>query len=209
MKPYYERGGITIYHGDCREILPELEVDTLVTDPPYGVGKIYGCNFVDTVEACIPLWTWLIEQRKPTCFTFSHTKLFDLPERPQWIGAWVKPFTGGIVWIGASPSWEPVCFYNMPSQSVGRARWDDVFTYNVEGFPFNQGRKIDHPAPRPVDLMRRLITVMPDGVIADPFMGSGATMRAAMDLGRRAFGIERNEAYCEIAANRLRQEVLL
>lgn len=205
-EPYYERDGITIYHGDVREIGPLLDFDVIVGDPPYGVSKKYGGPFVDTAEEAEAVWAWMLAQGKPTCFTFSHTRLFDLPERPQWIGVWNKPFTGGVVSIGCSPSWEPICFYRLPYLKSGFKRWRDVFTVGVE---FAGGPSGDHPTPRPVELMRLLIQVMPDGVILDPTMGSGTTLRAAMDLGRRAIGIEINEDYCRIAVERLRQGVLL
>ena len=209
MKPYYEEAGITIYHGDCRDVLPGLDYKVVVTDPPYGVGKDYGESSEDSVRAMRDVWAWLIGLGAPTCFTFSHTRLFDLPFRPQWIGAWVKPFTGGVVHIGCSPSWEPVCFYSMPTVKSGFARWDDVFRYNVAGFPFNEIRRNgDHPTPKPVALYRALIGVMPGGTILDPFMGSGTTLRAAKDLGRKAIGIEIEECYCEIAAKRMAQSVM-
>jgi site-specific DNA-methyltransferase (adenine-specific) len=68
----------------------------------------------------------------------------------------------------------------------------------------------DHPSPKPVVLMQRVISVVTPihGAVLDPFMGSGTTLRAAMDLGYRAIGIESQERYCEIAANRLAQQVL-
>jgi len=67
-----------------------------------------------------------------------------------------------------------------------------------------------HPCPFPVQIPQRLIasSCHPDGVVLDPFMGSGTTLRAAKDLGRNAIGIEIEEKYCEIAAERLRQGVL-
>jgi site-specific DNA-methyltransferase (adenine-specific) len=67
---------------------------------------------------------------------------------------------------------------------------------------------VGHPTPKPEDLMRWLITKCPPGVVADPFMGSGSTLRAAKDLGRKAIGIEVDERYCEVAARRMGQEVL-
>jgi site-specific DNA-methyltransferase (adenine-specific) len=65
-----------------------------------------------------------------------------------------------------------------------------------------------HKNEKPEALMRRLVSWMPGDPVLDPFMGSGTTLRAAKDLGRKAIGIEIDEKYCEIAARRMRQEVL-
>jgi len=65
-----------------------------------------------------------------------------------------------------------------------------------------------HPTQKPVDLMKWCLGFAPAGTVLDPFMGSGTTLRAAKDAGRKAIGIEIEERYCEIAAKRLRQRVL-
>jgi DNA modification methylase len=209
VTPYFSEGDITIYHGDCREIFADVEpVDAVVlTDPPYGTGqKIAYDVYRDTMPEWIALMEWLLSLSNPMAFTMSHTRFFDLPKRPQWVGCWDKVYTGGITHVGASPSWEPICFYNLPAGDRGKRRWDDIFRYVPHGFPFNVGRDPDgHPCPKPVALYQRLIAVLPVGVIIDPMMGSGTTLRAAKDVGREAIGIDVSERYCEIAATNLAQ----
>lgn len=210
MKPYYQDESVTLYHGDCREIAADLEYDVLATDPPYGTGqKIAYDVYRDYMPEWLAVMEWLLSSDKPTVFTMSHTRFFDLPKRPQWVGCWDKVFTGGIVHIGASPTWEPICFYNMPSGTHGVTRWDDIFRVAPHGFPFQQKRDPNgHPCPKPVNLYRKLLAVMPDGVVYDPMMGSGTTVRAAKDTGRKAIGSDLSERYCEIAAKYLSQGAL-
>jgi DNA modification methylase len=216
VKPYYEEDGITIYHGDCRDIVPLDIVPmigaefVMVTDPPYGTGqKIAYDVYKDTLDRWEPLMEWLLSNSCPMAFTMSHTRLFDLPKRPQWTGCWDKMFTGGITHVGASPTWEPICFYNLPAGDRGKARWDDIFRCPPAGFPFSSPRDLNgHPCPKPVKLYKQILGVMPPGVVIDPMMGSGTTLRAAKDIQRRAIGIDVSERYCEIAAKRLSQGVL-
>lgn len=100
------------------------------------------------------------------------------------------------------PSWEAI--YVIGHGFQGR-RSHGVLRFSLPTLA--PERKL-HPTSKPVDLMRALITKCPDGTVLDPFMGSGTTLRAAKDLGRKAIGIEIEERYCEIAAQRLAQEVL-
>jgi DNA modification methylase len=212
MKPYYEHGGITIYNGDCRELFAAaVPSDAVIaTDPPYGTGQKFYDVYRDTMAEWLPLMEWLLSLPHPTVFTMSHSRLFDLPKRPQWVGCWDKVITGGIVHVGASPCWEPVCFYNLPAGDRGKRRWDDVFRVQASGFQFNNLDKESggHPCPKPIDLYKRLIATLPAGVVVDPMMGSGTTLRAAKDVGRSAIGFDLSERYCEIAARRMSQEVL-
>lgn len=212
MRPYYEQSGVTIYHGDCQEILAGvLTADMVVlTDPPYGTGqKVAYDVYRDMPAEWLSVMTWLLSLPQPMAFTMSHSRFFDLPKRPQWVGCWDKVFTGGIVHVGASPSWEPICFYNLPAGDRGKARWDDIFRVPPNGFPFNVARDPNgHPCPKPVELYKQLIRVMPTGVIVDPMMGSGTTLRAAKDERRVAIGCDVSERYCEIAAERLAQGTL-
>lgn len=197
MTPYFERDGIVIYHGDARDIVPMLAFDSILTDPPYGVGINFGDESVDSDAAFRDHAAWLVSFGVPTAFTLPSSKVQDIP-RPQWLGVWHKPLTLGYWSTPFIPHWEPIAFYAMP---VAKRRRSDVFVCNPE-------RAVDHPTPKPLALWRAILQTMPGDVVLDPFMGSGTTLRAAMDLGRRAIGIEIEERYCEIAAKRLAQQVL-
>ena len=102
-----------------------------------------------------------------------------------------------MVELGGFNNWEPILLYGFDSLTN-----DVVSARNYRDIE-------DHPTTKPIQLMMRLLLRLPEGAILDPFMGSGTTLRAAKDLGHRAIGIEIEERYCEIAAKRLSQEVLL
>jgi len=195
VKPYYDHAGITIYHGDCREILPGMpRVDLILTDPPYPNGA---GHFLDGIEAAESI---VFAPAAPVCLVF-----WDEITRP------VSPFplVAVHVWHRSNTNrpdnYESVlCF-----AADGRKRASRVLSFPVV-FPGLTGchEATGHPTQKPVRLMTRLILMEPPGTILDPFMGSGTTLRAAKDLGRKAIGIEIEEKYCEIAAKRLAQEVL-
>ena len=213
IAPYYEQDGISIYAGNAMEIADALEFDVIVTDPPYGTGqKIAYRPYRDTMDNWSVLMAWLLEHTHPTAFTISHSRLFDLPKRPQWMGCWDKQWPSGLVHIGAGCMWEPICFYNLPrGDQKGAKRWDDVFRCPTFSHQYAGGSDVPlaHPCPKPSALFERIISVMPDGVILDPMCGSGATLRAAKNLGRRAIGIDLSPEYCDVAIGRLAQGVLL
>jgi len=213
MKPYYEENGITIYHGDCREILPSLhgQYDVVVTDPPYGrafsssrkgqFGKSKVANDETTIER-----DWLLSNISVPSVVFG-SPYVSRPAAFRAVLIWDK---GDHVGMGdLSFPWKP-CFeeiYINGDGFIGR-RSSAVLRYPaIAGtVAVNHGRF--HPTEKPHLLMRDLISKCPTGAVLDPFMGSGTTLRAAKDLGRKAIGIEIEERYCEIAAKRLRQEVL-
>lgn len=198
MKPYYEHAGITIYHGDCREILPQLPpVDLVLTDPPYGIGKDYGNNSDNQFDGS---WFPLAKERAAgVAFTPGIINMFLYP-KPSWVLCWFKPGAVSRTRYGFN-SWEPILIYDLPPST----REPDVIRIEV-GIQNEVG---DHPTPKPLKLFSRLLDRFTEAhsIIADPFMGSGTTLRAAKDLGRKAIGIEIHEPYCEIAAKRLQQEV--
>lgn len=204
MTPYYDHAGITIYHADCRDVLPQLEpVDLVLTDPPYGVGFKYP-SYEDTEEnfSFIPgVIGKMIEITPRVVCCMSMRRLFDMP-RPKSLLCWAKPGSVRVNPLGGFSEWEPILVY-------GKARYRNDFKYLPD---CNNHLKEagDHPCPKPIRLFLWLIgtELSEPSTILDPFMGSGTTLVAAKQLGRKAIGIEIEEKYCEIAARRLEQEVL-
>lgn len=224
MRPYYEHGGITIYHGDCREASPSIWAlgDVIVTDPPYGTGGWrrdgagQGSNPTGTLVQ--ETWDdgavdWLGRVTAPilTFWPAAHTsKLLGAAiasGRPKHRALYMrkrdpKPQVGGRVRWSMEPIWV------LSREGFLLYGGDDV----VEATTPREGRDADatgHPYQKPEHVMAWLLSkVIPGADILDPFMGSGTTLIAAKRLGRRAVGIEREERYCEIDAKRLAQEAL-
>jgi site-specific DNA-methyltransferase (adenine-specific) len=207
MKPYYEHEGIQIYHADCRDILPELEsVDLVLTDPPYNVGLEYSAG---DARPDYEAWSteWFLLSPRPLVFTpgIVNLPMWFTIAAPYWVCAWVKPNQCSPARLpGCFNTWEPILVYGRPGVNVGQDSW----VYPISTAQRDVG---DHPCPKYLPFWKRLLSAMsaPTDLILDPFMGSGTTLRAAKDLGRKAIGIEIEERYCEIAAKRLSQEVLL
>jgi len=208
LTPYYERDGIVIYHGDCREILPHLPpVDLVLTDPPYNakdIGRrktaVFSMPPAEYERFC-QAWFKAISHIKRKAFTPGIANLWLYPP-PTWVLCWHKPAAVGYNLMQSLNVWEPVLIYGMP---VGRFK-QDYWRENPR--TVEVGR--NHPCPKPLALWRWLMGEMSahGETVLDPFMGSGTTLRAAKDLGRHAIGIEIEERYCEIAVKRLAQEVL-
>lgn len=214
MDPYYQDDGIWIFHGDCREVAWWKFADVLVTDPPYGLSHTTqrrgsapwrGQVAIDG-DGDTSLRDWVLDwwrgQNRPAL-------VFGTWKRPPPPGTvaqltWDKGLAAGMgdLSIPWKPNTEEI--YVLGSGFAGH-RGSSVLSYPMVG---QQSFGRTHPNEKPVELMRDLIGKCPPGMVADPFMGSGSTLRAAKDLGRRAVGIEREERYCEIAARRLAQEVL-
>ena len=223
-KPYYDEDGITIYCGDCRDILPHLpKVDLVLTDPPYGVGftgkaghyrnkpnakrmDTYS-SYEDTGEnfreVILPILTSLVEKDGRAAVFMGSSRLQFLP--PGEVGGIFLPNGCGrgrwgfqcfmhVVFYGH----DPYIQRGMGSRPNGK--------YGVYG---NDSNEIPHPCAKPLRAMLWAVDrcSLPGEVILDPFMGSGTTLVAAKQLGRRAIGIEIEEKYCQIAVDRLRQSV--
>lgn len=232
IKPVYDHAGIQIYHGDCREILPHLpKVDLVLTDPPYGIDfhsarpseerkkeKIKN----DGLDEYLKMLPWMYSSIRDVlkdggvacccCGGGGGT--------PSLAYAWIE--------VPKYLTLENVCIWDKGFVGMGwryRFQWEAVIIASKgERKTWNGGnnrsnifefQKVipqygDHPTPKPESLMRQLIedNCNQEDTVLDPFMGSGTTLRAAKDLGRKAIGIEIEEKYVEIAIKRLSQEVL-
>ncbi len=204
MKPYYQDSYATIYHADCREILPQLEkVDMVLTDPPYGIK-------IDHWDERVPhelLSQFLDISLGPVIWFGAASQLkndiikFDPP--PDRILIWAPRFTlskssaNGIAFRR-----HPIYCWRLPEKRFNGPVWD------ILDHCTDRGNDWEHCCTKPLKLIESLAQIINEGTILDPFMGSGTTLVAAKNLGRKAIGIEIEEKYCEIAVKRLRQEVL-
>lgn len=205
MTPYYQDDHVTIYHGDCRDLLYLLRdpVSMIFTDPPYSRESL-GC-FSD-----LSLLAGKLLKSDGHLFTYSgQMHLPEVMDRLSehldywWTVASFHFGDNGVVWPrGVAAMWKPILWYralgapkNWKSMLFDRIE-DRARTTKLDGHPWQQGLS----APLAI------IGFLKPDVVLDPFMGTGTTLRAAKDLGRKRIEIE--EGYCEIAAKRMGQEVL-
>lgn len=213
-KPYYQDEWVTLYHGDCLEITEWQTADVLVTDPPYGVkwrGITTGLNkgydkhkdgIANDQDAGIRDAVLSVWGEKPA-IVFGSWRV-DRPANTQHRLIWHK--------AGMPPG---------PLKSAFMTQDEEIYVlgkgFRASSPPLRSVIRTDesrptevatigHPTPKPIGLMETLIDRCADGVIADPFAGSGATLLAARNLGRRIIGVELEEKYCELIANRLSQQ---
>ena len=215
MSVYYQDEHVTLFHGDCREITAWLDADVLVTDPPYGVAwttgqtsrakvpiveKIAGDQDAAARDQALALWG------SSPAIVFGSWRI-DRPagvsHRLIWHKARRKPGFSSAPWF---PNDEEI--YIIGKGFVGAPQASVITTHEQRDGAHGEVAKIGHPTPKPVPLMEQLIAKCPEGVIADPFAGSGATLVAARNLGRKVIGVELEERYCEIIAKRLDQYAL-
>lgn len=221
MKPYYDSGGIQIYHGDCREILPELSdqsVDLVLTDPPYflPIQSYVGTRDKGYVKRMLGDTSIL-----KTCFDviFGEIDRLTKPTSTYYV------FCDGQSYPIFYQVMFPLCKHVRPLV------WDKVVSYNgytwrhqheliawgekdeTQRVPTGDGDVLRcrgvlqknrfHPAEKPIELLTQLAGKHERGLILDPYMGSGSSLVAAKQLGYPAVGIEIEEQYCEVAAKRL------
>lgn len=200
LKPYYEHGGITIYCGDCREVLPLLgPIDMILTDPPYGIGFAAQPTKWQRLAGHQPKqWDAVTVSEVPRLIQGARLQVvwggnyYALPISRGWL-AWCKP--------DAPPS--------MGSLELAWTNQDRNSKHLIHSISATNPERLGHPTQKPMAVMRWCIGQFTDVAnICDPFAGSGTTLEAAKAFGVPAIGIEIEERYCEIAAKRLSQEVL-
>lgn len=210
-EPYYQDDWVTIYHADCRRVLLDLvaEAAVMLTDPPFGIEYHSNAPRLDgNARNILGDRGTFLRDFALSCWDDKPALVFGSPKAPKPYGVrqtliWDQ---GGALGMGDlsipwKPSWQEVYVIGGPwagSRDCG----------SVLPFPPVQSAGRVHPNEKPVPLLKHLLTKCVEGAVIDPFMGSGATLRAAKDLGRRAIGIEREERYCEAAAVLMGQEVL-
>jgi len=218
--PYYEGDGVTLYLGDCLEVTEWLAADVLVTDPPYGVDSHLSSSYKGP--------------KPPAGHVRTHAKPewdTSLAARDAALAAWggAKPYAvfGSPARLdGALPCREFPLVWDKGGVGMGDVGFPWGRSYELiyvagDGWtgprespiirvpqPVRAASEVGHPTPKPMAVMSLLIDKAPPGVIADPFAGSGSTLVAARNLGRKAIGVEIEERYCEIIARRLDQAVL-
>lgn len=218
LAPYYERGGITIYHGDARDVIARYPTRTVATDPPYNIGYHYK-QYADTLSAT-EYSGLLLSLCQPPCVILHYPEAIyrfsiSLGIAPSRVVSWVYPSNTprqhrDIAWFGSVPDFT-AC--GQPYRNPGDKRIQKLIAAGQQArlydwWEVNQVKnvsreKTSHPNQIPLEVMRRIVAITRAELIFDPFMGSGTTLVAAQALGRTAVGVELEESACEIAAKRL------
>jgi len=213
MQPYYEESGITIYHGDCREILPFLRrPDVIVTDPPYGINFVHGGGGGAKGPSSVFGGIRVHGDSEP----FDPRMLLDKADTVILWGAnhyahLLPPSSGWLVWDkrdGIAQNDQADCEMAWSNQPVAARLKRHYWMGLVRASELREPRV--HPTQKPIEIMGWSISQCGNGsqLICDPYMGSGTTLVAAKRRGLECIGIEIEEKYCEIAAKRLSQGVL-
>lgn len=202
--------GVTLYEGDCREILPTLgSFDAVVTDPPYGIGAANGAAIGGTDASGK-------YKRRPRQYEGAWDNSRAAPETLSAIlaAAKVHIIWGGNFFTDVLPVggrwlvWDKL--NSMPSYSDGELAWTSVdgvsvkkFTQCSSGLAANKDGRV-HPTQKPLNLMMWCLGFLPAAqTILDPFMGSGTTGVAAVKLGRKFTGIELDPSHFDSACKRI------
>lgn len=230
--PYYQDASVTIYHGDCREVLADVIPplpQVWLTDPPYSSG---GFQEAGRSMGSIGTTRDLTEDDRlalDTLSTRGYQRLMREVLRHSRFADEITVFTDWRMWGHTADAVEDAGFvlramvvWSKPGGGIGRP-W--LNTHELAAFGMKKAASKDrvgipnviqcarsgnklHPTEKPMDLVATILGNMSEGLVVDPFMGSGTTLAAAKSIGRLAVGVEMRESYCEIAARRCAQEVL-
>lgn len=223
MSPYYQDDFVTLYHGNCMEHREWLEADTLITDPPYGIAwkaaiswtnssghgggrpsgnapAIAGDSDTGVRDSALALWG----DRPAVVFG----DILKPPGDAIHALIYAKPVDAGIrgACAGRRKDVEGIYLLGKWPRGIG-GQSSIIRTGGRVAGPRGIGLRAGHPHAKPQDVMGELVALS-SGVIADPFAGSGSTLVAAKAVGRKAIGVELDEAHCETIAKRCAQEVL-
>lgn len=235
-EPYYSDDLVTLYHGDCRDVLAGMadrSVDCVITDPPFGDkthestrtnntahgrrgNRVLSGNFgfdsltVDEIRALLSDLGRLTQGWVVANLDYKHAFALESLEPPGLrllrIGIWIKTNPNPQI-SGDRPAqgWEAIAYLH---RNDLRPKWSGGGRAANFVLPSSQGQ--GHPTSKPLPMVAQMVRLFtnPGDTILDPFAGSGTTLRAAKDEGRRAIGVELDERYCEIAARRLGQDTL-
>lgn len=215
LKPYYEDNLVTIYHGDCGDVLPSLpDVQLIIADVPYSFGlnsQDNGASWGDLMNAAQVYNGWLREFRRLTAaqkgaaWVFNSWRSFPVLARGANDAQW--PITSLMVWDkgrmgagplrGLRPRYELCALFMHDGFKIQNRRLTDIWQ---ETLPHR--KPTGHKSEKPVSLISRIISESGSKLVLDPFIGSGTTAVAAKQLGVKCIGIEIEEKWCEVAAKR-------
>jgi len=221
MTPYYQKGDVTLFHGDCREVQPEC--DLIVTDPPYGQefvsgrsngrwGMLFGDDDAETVEVCLMHALKGLRRGRHVYIFSGRLDLSALPLCGVAELIWDKAVIGmGDLSSPWGPQHEKIVFATYEISKANRDKgYGNLSARLRKGSVLRSlrpqsGGVRHHPTEKPTDILRQLIesSSVIGETVYDPFAGSGSTLIAALLEGRKAVGCEIDERYCETAAKRL------
>lgn len=233
-EPYYQDEHVTLYHGDCREVLavmPDQSVDAVITDPPYserthkqaranignkmsdgvreGITTFHAAS-ADDLRIALEQMGRITRSWVVATLDYSHAFQCEVAPPPglsmKRIGVWVKPYPMPQI-TGDRPAqgWEAIAYFH---RDQVRPSWNGRGAHG--NYVIDIDRPPIHPTAKPLAMVQDMVRRFTNhgGTVLDPFAGSGTTLRAAVNEGRKAIGVEMDERYCEIIATRLSQAVL-
>ena len=226
MMPYYQDESVTLYHGDCLNVLTDLEresVDVILTDPPFFMPAVHYANRVQwqrswgDTSILASFWGQCLDAMIPTLRLTGHLLAFcDGSSYPVFYPETYRRFDTlrSLVWDkGSFGMGSP---FRNQHELVLAARWSGAYRSEHRGVPdvlrhstVTSSKRV-HPVDKPVPLLMDLLKPLApeSALILDPFAGGGSTLVAAVTSGHKAIGIETEERYCEVIARRLDQGML-